>query len=1004
MPFQDQLTPGETHTYRIEVAAGDFLHIVVDQQGVDVEASLLDPGGIRRIRMDRPIDVYGPEPLMAIAKEAGGYTVEVVAASGKRPEGRYEIRIEHLRPATTDDRSNALAMEIFSDAKALYRQRKNRRAAERFDAAQKAWAQLGDRSWQAESLVRLGQTRARLRDWGPAIDHFRQAADLFSQEGNARWQAKALQQLGLAHFFLRDLDNAALSFEKALPLRRAAGDRRGEAMTLHALAQTSQVRDEVQQALDSYSQALTLFEWPKDRARTNHNLGVLYLSLGRLERASDALQKAGKFWAETGDRRRQATTFNQLGELHRESGDLDAAFDYYQKALYLRRELEDRRGEVTSVANIGRVYQSRGEADKASASYLEARDLLIGLQRPRLQARVLLNMGSLHLDQEQPALAQAKYRGSLDLYRQVEDPTGEAEALLGVARAGHRLGQLATALEDSEAALSIFESIRPRAVSPELRTSFFATVQGHFDFHIDLLMELHRLEPAAGFDARALVAAERARARSLLDLLAEAGAKVRRDTAPALLERERNLQGQLNARERERFQLRHTPRPQEKDLLAVEKNVEVALQQLEEVRGEIRAQHPRYAALTQPLSLPELQRQVLDHDTLLLEYRLGEKRSFLWALTPHSLDSFELPGRVRIEGIALKAYDLLIDSHRRENRDNTRKALCQLGRLLLKPVADRMTGKRLLVVADGALQFIPFAALVWPGSDDDDCWSARPLVVDHEITYLSSASALAIHRRRLEHRPSPAHLVAIVADPVFSVEDERLASAQSSHATSPPGNQASNTSTRGEGSGPSHYEEANLRSFAPLPFSRQEAEAILSLSEAGSSFSAVGLDANKQLVAQGLLADYRFVHFATHGVLNAKHPELSGIVLSLVDRKGRLQDGFLRAHEIYNLELNCELVVLSACSTALGKVVRGEGLLSLTRGFMYAGAERVMVSLWNVSDQSTAQLMERFYGDLLKQNLRPAAALRAAQISMWNDEERSAPYYWAGFVIEGEWK
>ena len=173
---------------------------------------------------------------------------------------------------------------------------------------------------------------------------------------------------------------------------------------------------------------------------------------------------------------------------------------------------------------------------------------------------------------------------------------------------------------------------------------------------------------------------------------------------------------------------------------------------------------------------------------------------------------------------------------------------------------------------------------------------------------------------------------------------------------------------------------------------------------ADQSLNALGFNATKEIVTSGRLAEFRIVHFATHGVLDTEQPNLSKIVLSQIDRQGERKDGFLRTHEIYNLSLPSDLVVLSACQTALGKEVRGEGLVGLTRGFMYAGAARVMVSLWNVNDESTAVLMERFYRGLFEQGLQPAAALRQAQIEMWREAQWSAPFHWAGFVIQGDWR
>jgi CHAT domain-containing protein len=188
-----------------------------------------------------------------------------------------------------------------------------------------------------------------------------------------------------------------------------------------------------------------------------------------------------------------------------------------------------------------------------------------------------------------------------------------------------------------------------------------------------------------------------------------------------------------------------------------------------------------------------------------------------------------------------------------------------------------------------------------------------------------------------------------------------------------------------------------------LPFTRTEAERLMALAPKLSSFKETDFKANRENVLSGDLANYKYVHFATHGVVDTERPGLSALVLSMVDAEGKPQDGFLRANDIYNMKLPAELVVLSACQTGLGKDVKGEGLIGLTRGFMYAGAKRVVVSLWSVNDKATSDLMTSFYRGMLKDNERPAAALRAAQIEMWKQKKWQSPYYWAAFTMQGEW-
>jgi CHAT domain-containing protein len=290
------------------------------------------------------------------------------------------------------------------------------------------------------------------------------------------------------------------------------------------------------------------------------------------------------------------------------------------------------------------------------------------------------------------------------------------------------------------------------------------------------------------------------------------------------------------------------------------------------------------------------------------------------------------------------------------------------------------------------LQYIPFAALPEPGGT-----TASPLIVAHEIVNLPSASVLALLRHDLEDR-KPAHkTVAVLADPVFSPTDPRLLAVNNAHPSSTPEVSLVAEVQRSAS-------ESGLADLMRLRFSRQEADDIARLAGRNPNLKAVDFAANRDTALDGQLSDYRIVHFATHGLINNEHPDLSGIVLSLVDKQGRPQNGFLRLYDIYNLKLDADLVVLSACQTALGKQIKGEGLVGLTRGFMYAGAPRVVASYWRIDDRATADMMKRFYQSMLKDGLRPAAALRAAQVSMLQDPRWQAPHYWAAFTLQGEWK
>jgi CHAT domain-containing protein len=380
------------------------------------------------------------------------------------------------------------------------------------------------------------------------------------------------------------------------------------------------------------------------------------------------------------------------------------------------------------------------------------------------------------------------------------------------------------------------------------------------------------------------------------------------------------------------------------------------------------------------------------------------------------LISFELPARHQIEETAQQLYLLLANGNaRKQNESRTEQKLrvarveaeysaaaTKLSAMLIAPVTSLLMQKRLVIVADGLLQYIPFSALPDPAAVNGDPF--RPLIANHEIISLPSLSTLAMQRKEQHVSQQAKHLVAVFADPVFERDDPRVRQASLAR--------SSQFNTNRNGKRPAGRYRASLEwdsesepiKFERLPFTLQEAQAIAAVIPNADIKVAIGFDASLNAILMAQLHQYRVIHFATHAVFNNSHPELSGIVLSLIDKSGRPQNGFLRLNKIYNLDLQADLVVLSACQTALGKAAKGEGLIGLTRGFMYAGAGRVLASLWRINDRSTAELMSYFYEGMFQQHLTPAAALRSAQIKMWQTNAWRSPHHWAAFIMQGEWK
>ncbi|MGL5080737.1 MAG: CHAT domain-containing protein [Microcoleaceae cyanobacterium] len=826
-----------------------------------------------------------------------------------------------------------------------------------------------------------------------AIAHWSEALTLWQRQPDRPQEITALNWLGLAYTDLGEYEQAISLYKKLLPLTQATQDQHTQASTLMAMAKVYTRQGQYQQALDALNQALPLWQavsYKTGEAATLNNLGLLYLDLGDLDQALERYTRSLELVKTLGNPSNEAATLNNRGQVFSERGELETALQDYNQALRLWNQVQNKRGQAATLNNIGFISASSGNLDQALAHYQQALTLWQEIGDRSGEASTLNNICVVNTQQGNLDPALEFCNQALEIRQAIGDRPKATLSLFRIAQIQRQQGALDTALTTIEQALTMIETLRTNVASQELRTSFFATKQEYYEFYIDLLMELNQKRPGQGYDGKALQASERAKARSLLEILTQSDGEVTAGIDPKLLQQQQGLRHQLDAAEERRIRLlngEHTE-AQKADL---ETEVAILLDQFGQLQTQIRVTSPRYGALTQPqpLTLTEIQQQILDDDTVLLEYALGETRSYLWVATSTTLDSYELSGRKEIEAAVRKFRNAFLLSNQRVRRKAAEEAGMALSQLIL-PQPEKLTNKRLLVVADGAVQYVPFAALPTPQAQSPD-QPLTPLVVHHEIVTLPSASTLEVLRKQMAGRSPAPKTLAVLADPVFSSKDERLKT------ISPEDLQPL----------PPELERSARESgvlFDRLPFTQQEAEQILALVPPTESTQGFGFEARREFVTGVELSQYRLLHFATHGLLNSETPELSGLVFSLVDESGEPLNGFLRLYEIFNLDLSAELAVLSACETGLGEAVRGEGLVGLTRGFMYAGASRVMVSLWAVDDQATAQLMIKFYQRMLQQGLAPAAALRAAQIEMWQQKEWNSPYFWAAFTLQGEWR
>lgn len=931
------------------------------------------------------------------------------------------------------------------------------RALAKYEEAMRLWHEVVDFAGQAQAVFGMGRLYAVLSDIGKVIECYHQASNLWHEAGgHEAEEALALYKLG-SLFSQVGGDNADLRreglryLEDALRLNRKANVSDGLVATLGELGK-------VYEALGDYDKAIGYFEQmldalPADAPRAFVVNALMHIAkdyemLGQLEFALSFYTRAQELAVATGDRRLEAVTSNNIGMLHarlekfdealryfkqaseaawaanaRElfatilnaigaacymSGFKAEALRYYQRSLVLRRELKDRRGEITTLNNLGLLHIETAKWDEAIKCYRQALQISREDKNKTGEAHTLQSLGEVYYRGGQFKEARGYLEDALKIWEQIKDLSSAKRTLAYLAYTYRALEELSLSLKSIERALDIAETLRGKVYNPDWRISILATNNDLYEFYLNLLVEL-------GHHADAFAASERGRARSLLDMLTEAGVDIRQRADPALLEHEREIERLISVKEQEQVEASNSGAPPE-FLLKYDRLLDELRAQLQRTRAQLRAGSPHYAALMQPrrMKLTDVQ-QLLDADTLLLEYALGRERSHLWVVSHNAMEYHRLDARDVIETDADRVYAMLSMPNlvtKAGAQPELSEAILNLSRKVLAPVGAALgTAKRLLIVGDGALQSFPFAVLTDPAADTAK--SVRYLMLDHEIVYLPSASTLALLRRDgKEHQTAP-RSIAIFADPVFEQDDERVLRQDAEEELTEDYDEST-----GVGRQPDFNpllasallksaDDVGLRKggkIQRLKGTRVEAEAVFSLMSGNSGLLMLDFEASRANLMATDLTRFQIVHLATHGIMDNVQPDRSGIVLSLVNEYGEPQNGYLRLHDIYNLKLASELVVLSACQTALGKKVRGEGIVGLTRGFMYAGSPRVVASLWQVHDLATADLMKLFY-EGVQRNQRPVAALREAQVKMSeHDLWGKSPYYWAAFVIQGEWR
>jgi CHAT domain-containing protein len=836
-----------------------------------------------------------------------------------------------------------------------------------------------------------------------------------AQQALGLWQALARNDgiartyahMGRCYYAQSDLPEAKQYYERALQLWGELNNLKEQAATLIMLGYIENGKEEWSNSISLLLQAQRLIDQenePVQKGQISNGLGDIFSKSGLPESSLIHYQQALDYFRQTPDVQDDIMTLWAIGGTYHFLRNYPEALNYLQQAL--ANVAPDSLYAALCSEQLGRVYISMGEYPTALQYLQPALTIYTRARNPKEAARVRGLLGQVFEQQGQSKQAQQYYKQALEAFTKLSDRLNQAALYYALGRLELHSQNFKGAENYLSNSIELTDGVRRTSVSSDLTAAFSARVYERYEKYIECLMRQPEAQSSKELVVRAFETSEASRARSLAELLRVTQTNLTGGLDPKLAEQEKALRQALKVKEDYQMALLGQQANKTGELVALEAELSQLQAQYRQLSETIEARYPAYKQLTRPTvwDLPQIQEQVIaDDQTLLLEYSLGSDRSYVWAVTRDAIKSYNLPARALINEAAQKVYKLLATSPESGNATDIAKALSpairELSQMILLPVATELrSGKRrIIIVADDVLHYIPFQIL--PASTASD----EPLIASYEVINTPSASILGELRKEAE-RQQPTKVLAAFGDPVFPsnyAQHSKTAINEQSLALQKTENAGWQPALRDIELSGDTFDPFALK---PLFYAKGELAALLESASGGETFVASGFAATREQLLRTDLTQYAILHFATHGLLSPKRPEYSGLVLSTITDSGQAQNGFVTLQDIYGLRAPVDLVVLSACQTALGKDVRGEGLLGLTRGFMYAGASSVVASLWKVDDEATAELMRQFYINMLQKSMTPAAALQAAQNSIRQRPEWHTPYYWAGFILQGEYR
>jgi CHAT domain-containing protein/Tfp pilus assembly protein PilF len=767
-----------------------------------------------------------------------------------------------------------------------------------------------------------------------------------------------LNTIGLIHYnFFYDLDKSIEYFNKAAVVREEIGHLAGLGSTLSIMGEVYKFNGEVEHAIASFERSYLIHQKvgnPFRMAEAKLNSGSILINTGKYPEALENLHISLEMAQEMSDTLMLGDVYAQLGKAHTYLGDYETAIQYATTAFSMYEAIDDSWGLAGAYNNTGLVLDEVGRISKALEYYEKSLEIYTELGDQEHLIILSNNLGIIEFNLGKFKDAEEYHLQALQISKDIELESGKLTSLVNLANAQNRLGKLDEALAHYESALRISRQLN----SPDTEWRVMVGIAENHKLRGDYSMAIE---------------------------YNESGLRIIEGLRTTLQNEE--YRSSYLARERYAFEdvihmlgeLHEADQSKAYDLLAFEYAQRCKsrsfLDQMENSNQASTGKDDHYSART--VSLKDVQKSDIEENAVILEYSLGDSCSYLWVITRDKHKMIKLPDRKTLRDL-VETFRFSILNPEQDNKTFLRESGYKLYKELIEPAEPFISRKsNLVILSDGVLHYVPFQVLITdpPEKHPDQSYKELSyLVKQYPISYGQSASVLMnlIKERNqvTEQQQIPKNLIAF-GDPDYTAKGS----------------------------------EGNLipYEFHRLEYSGNEVEGIASFFEDGMADIYLREHASEENVKlNNSISEYRYIHFACHGVVDENNPENSSLVLS--QDSSSAEDGFFQASEISVLKLNADLVVLSACQTGLGKLIRGEGMIGLSRSFMYAGTPSLVVSLWSVSDVSTSILMKNLYENLIRKRLSKAEALHLAQISMIKDENYAHPFFWAPFVLTGNWR